>query len=447
MSVQSNLGVYKDIKSMIDMMDQEVKSLKNTYASSVFGTTGIPVTPSVFDAVLPYSIDNINEMDIIDIKKVLEPYEILDGDNPSKLVELDDDSIRGAMIEIKKLSLALLQIERDSDKIKKESSDVMNEYIGYITSKNIIKNKEDKIKLYKEANELESDEAVKRANSRQIKVLENEISYGFLTERLRTLGTKEKENVINKFFDNGPRGEVIVKKFKSHIKQFGYNPDIFTHFLNIEESFLPEEYHPFNNLFLSIYMNYVGCASYDIKSDRIYVASITTAISSLIYHTFADPADETRFIEFIKSVIDLFKDDIDNGPRYIDMFKLSNRSYKYHPDRVMFEKAREDIAKNTILKKFEDLNIENPYDEDTDIETLKTYLNEKIEELKDEQLKLHESLEEIKNEDVDNAEKVYESVKDKIEIINDDKTEDVIDSIVDATESLDLDDTYKSNEE
>lgn len=409
--MDKNYEAYKQIREWILTMDQELKSLTQSYANSVFASTGVPFTPQIFDVVLPYTLDYIkDEMPVDEMKKVLTPYEILDGGNPSKLDTLSDEDTRAAMTTIKSLSLVLLKLEKETLDIKNDASNIMNEYINYLSSQSILKSREDKLKMFREANELESDENIRKINDKNITILENELSYAFLTDRIDKMGYKEKLATMERFFDND-KGARVVNKFRASAKKFGYKPDVFTHFLNIEENFLPEEYHPFNNFFLSICMTYVGYASIDIPTDKLYVSTLISSLASLTYHTYKETEDEKKFIGIIESILDKFMKDEEHGAEIYDRFKLQNRSYKNHPDKIKADELNRQIRRDTIFKRMEELKIDNPFGEDCDVEEAREYLATKVEELKLSQLELNKDVIDEDNEDLDNVDIQEDHVK------------------------------------
>lgn len=433
--MDKNYEAYKQIREWILMMDNELKSLTQTYTHSVFASTGLPFTPQIFDVVLPYTLDYIkNDMTCDEMKKVLEPYEILDGGHTSRLLDISDEDLRSAMVTIKSLSLVILQLEKETNDIKKQASDIMNEYINYLSSQALLKTREEKLRIFKEANDIEVDEKTKRINARNINILENELSFGFLTDRIDKFGYKEKLACMDRFFNN-EKGTVIVNKFKASAKKFGYKPDVFTHFLNIEESILPEEYHPFNNFFLSICMTFVGHASIDIPADKMYVSTLISSLASLVYHTYKDPEDEKKFIGIIESILDRFMKDEEHGAEIYDRFKLQNRSYKNHPDKIERDKLNRDIKLNTLFNTMEEFKIENPFDRETcDVEEVRKYVSDKIDELKTSQLEANEKSmeEEFKDlegvdthtEYIENMSNNLDSLKKKIEEVEEAESKD-----------------------
>ena len=437
--MDKNYEAYKQIREWILMMDNELKSLTQSYANSVFMSTGVPFTPQIFDVVLPYTLDYIKgEMPVDEMREVLLPYEILDGGNPSRLESLSDEDIRTAMTTIKSLSLVLLKLEKDTLDIKNDASNIMNEYINYLSSQSLLKSREDKLKMFREANDLEVDENIRRINDKNINILENELSYKFLTERIDKMGYKEKLAAMDRFFDN-EKGARVVNKFKASAKKFGYKPDIFTRFINIEESFLPEEYHPFNNFFLSLCMTYVGYASIDIPTDKLYVSTLISSLASLVYHTYKETEDEKKFLEIIKGILDKFMKDEEHGAEIYDRFKLQNRSYKNHPDKMKADALNRQIRRDTIFKRMEELKIENPFGEDCDVEEAREYLAAKVEELKLSQLELNkdaieEEAPELSDIEVDRQEERVEGFTNNINVIKE-KIKEVTDSEEPSDES------------
>lgn len=455
MGLENNdMTKYRQIREWVQMMEDEIKELKRTYINATMSETGVAFREDVFNIVLPYTLDyittKITPEEIIDC---IGPYEIIDSVKGEMIYKKDDmsddykDFLKNTMKTIKSYSLAIMQLEKEEADIKEKASEIMNEYVHYYASQQLFNDKKEKLRIFKEANELEVDEATRRTTDRRIKILENEISFGFLTERLDKYGDEERERIKKDFFDD-KRSMIILNKFRSRAKSFGFKQDIFKFFLNIEENFLPEEYHMYNNLFLVIYMRYVAYASYDIKSDRIYVAAINSAIASLVYHTFEDPQDEKDFIEIIKGIIDKFRGKGTDLESYMDSeFASNNKTYKNHPERIKTDEMNYEVRKGAIFAGFEDYHIDNPYlDKDhIDLDEAQKYLKDKINELKESQLKDIENT--VSNENADNIIKDVEKLSDNItSAIDDIESKKSNDNISDDDEHIDETNTEISNE-
>ena len=181
-----NYSKYSQIREWINLMNDEIKELKQTYMTSITSDTNIAFREEVFDAVLPYTMDYIdNTMTHDEIVKVLGPYEIVDSVTGAKIIPYDEVStddgevkeeyslvLKNTMKTIKEYSLVLLQLEKEEEDIKEKTSEIMNEYIHYLASNQLFTNKEETLRIFKESMEFESDPEVKRVTENRIKVLE-----------------------------------------------------------------------------------------------------------------------------------------------------------------------------------------------------------------------------------------------------------------------------------
>ena len=119
---------------------------------------------------------------------------------------------------------------------------------------------------------------------------------------LKKLGKKEIDSIKVAYFDKS-KGSYIIDKYKAKIKHFGFEEKLFHYFFNIEENFLEEEYHVYNNLFLFIYMRMVAYSDPYDKTEKMYIQSLTSNLANLIYHRFDSTENEKNFLEIIKRVL------------------------------------------------------------------------------------------------------------------------------------------------
>ena len=79
---------------------------------------------------------------------------------------------------------------------------------------------------------------------------------------------------------------------------------------NLENKFLPEEYHDRNNLFVFIIMKYISKLSIvkglDKNNDIVFASQITTNLFLLFKNKLKDE-DKELLLTNIKRVLDLFK--------------------------------------------------------------------------------------------------------------------------------------------
>ena len=190
------------------------------------------------------------------------------------------------------------------------------------------------------------------------------------------------------------RGSYVINRYKDKIVKFGFDANLYKYFFNLEENFLSEEYHPFNNLFLFYYMRFVAYSDPYKEEDKVYVLSLTSAIANLIYHRFPKDkkevddsaidesnvnAAEQRFIKILEKFASFFEDQR-------EYFFENNTMRPGHPIREEMTAKREMERKAELIKKMSELNITG-YDENMSANELQEYFNSKLDEVIEQQKK------------------------------------------------------------
>lgn len=252
----------------------------------------------------------------------------------------------------------------------------------------------------------------------------------FLFDRINKLGKKEINNILDVFFSNS-RSILVIDKFKKKIKRLEFNPDIYKMFFNIEEKFLPEEYHDFNNLFLFHVMRFVSYADMDNKTDRLYVSSILSKLYNLLYHKFGSKEMEDEFIDLIKRFDDLFEDARDS-------FVEKNVTSPKHPERIKKEEEMEIKRRMMIISCLQNEGIEP--DTTLSTEELREQLEKVIEKKQNENVGNEETLHDELIEDEPSDESSIET--DNEEILKEIK-DVVLETVSDKTYSFDEEENHK----
>ena len=276
------------------------------------------------------------------------------------------------MSQLKDTSLQLLTSKKDIDEIKSESSNMMKDYFNYLSSPAIQEKRERQLAALKDAVEKTDDEVKKASMIRMIHTMEDAYSFAFLFERFNTFGDKEIKSIVGSFFDTR-KGALVVNRFKSKIKKFGFDSMLYRYFFNLEENFLDEQYHVFNNLFLFIYMRFVSHADPYNKKDVMFVQSVTSALANLVYHKFNSIESEDKFKEIILRVVDKFME-------YHDKFEKDNTTHPNHPTRIEIDNKKQKERRESLIAKMNELNITG-YDENASADELQEYLNNSLDSM------------------------------------------------------------------
>lgn len=362
---------YKIMVEMLNSMKSSLDSLRTSISNRV--RDDYKLKDDIIDASLPYKIDEIENIDETEIRDIFNKYaidETYKNESTEKLYEV--------FTTIKNMSLLLISSEKEYADVKRQSSDIMNDYLNYMSSDKVKEAREERLLKMKELVESETDEIQKKKINNIIKITEASKSFSFVTKRLEKYGEKEIENIMDGFF-NDKKGKLMIEKYNSRIKQFGYNPDIYKYFFNIEENFLPEEYYDFNNLFLFIYMRMVAYSDPYKNDDKMFIRALTGGIAELFYHKM-DKEDEKEFIEVIKKTDDYFKEKK-------EFFIENNTTSPNHPERKAQIKHLDEQRIENMKEKLKELKYDEEIPEDISADELQKIFENYLNKLVDEQVK------------------------------------------------------------
>lgn len=190
---------------------------------------------------------------------------------------------------------------------------------------------------------LDEEEDPKKRKELSDKLDQIEISqnFTFLNERLHSVGKKEVQSIISGFFEM-TKGTYTMKRYYTNLKRMEISPDIHRMFFSLEEKFLPESYHVYNDLFLYHVIRWISYMDVDDAKDYLYMSSIIGALKDLVT---GDATDEEK--QTLLGVIKDFYSFIDNEEKH-KYFEERNISYKNHPERILAEKRAEQQRKLKI---------------------------------------------------------------------------------------------------
>ena len=410
---------YKIIVSMVREMEDQYAAVEESLHNAM--KSKYRLNPDVLDMILPYELESIKDLDVEEMRDFLTKNCIYRDDrtythkSKSELVKI--------MTTIKEASLSLLTTKMEADNIRKESSEVLQEYFNYMSSDKVKKSREKRLEAMKKAVELESDSYKKTKMNEMIKAMEESMNYSFLQKRFEKFGDREIKNIKEGFFDD-KKGKYVMDRYKEKIRRYGFNPEIYKYFFNIEENFLAKKYSPYNNLFLFIYMRMVAYADINSKTDNLLVHSITGALANLIYHKFNSTETEKYFLQVVSEVLDRFENDR-------DYFIENNTSYEEHPVRKEAELKHEEKRRKHLIRKMDELQIKG-YDPEASADELLEYFNKENELLikkqlnrdKDEELTIDdgEEVDTTTENDELSVETDIDKVDSDVEIVNENLT-------------------------
>ena len=351
----------KDFSSL-NQLRQMMKSAEQMF--DIFVTTKLTeiqskypfCNPSICDWIWTMDDSVIESIDLNTLDSILDKIGI--EKRELNRIRQDNARMRMSLLEFTKFMFRdvkndlkeVLKQKHDLDDLKQQVMDAEQQLIDYTHSEEYLEIKRNRIASLEEAVEKEEDEKTKKELQEKLKIIKGLNYCEYLKDRVNAYGDKEISSLEKSFFSpNG--GSLIMSKFKSACKKMGVNEEIYSRFFDLEETFLPEEYAPFNNFFLHICMRYIGYADLNNTIEKMYVDNLFNRLRMLILHSFESDNEEKQFIGVIRSVLDPFMKDV-------EVFKEKNTTYKSHPDRLAREERTEKERKERFLDRLELMGIE-----------------------------------------------------------------------------------------
>jgi hypothetical protein len=276
------------------------------------------------------------------------------------------------MKEVKELQMNLYSAEQEASKLKEQSQDILNDYFEYLSSPEVVAARKNRLEKMRELTESETDEVKKSNMTRMLNSMEQADNMEFIFNRFYNDALKESDSVIDAFFDE-KRGSYVIDRYKKKITKFGFDLNLYKYFFNLEENFLDQKYHAFNNLFLFYYMRFIAYSDPYDKTDKLFVQSITSAIANMVYHKFNSKMEEQKFIHVIEKFENYFMD------KY-DYFMENNTTRPGHPVREQASAKYEADQKARLMAKMDELGIAG-YDESMSAKEMHEYFNTKMDEM------------------------------------------------------------------
>lgn len=378
----------EDIALMDDCLDtgrSMLKLLKEQTLSALYSKYG--VSEKQIDLICQMEdsiIENLSYQNMEEYLQLLELDTAMVQKNRNRafrgevsLLKYTQEMLR----DIRSEMTTVLTNKANLEDVTESINEVKQNYIDFVHSDKFADIQKQRIEKLKESVDLTIDEKERKELKEKLEYIENLQYHKFLLQRLEELGEKEVIRLKDHFFSNG-LGDFTLKKFTAACKRFKLASNIHMHFINLEEQFLPEEYHPFNNMFLFVLMNYVSYADDRNPKDCAYVDKIFNSLILLIQHKFYGNEEEQRFIDLIKTVDSYFLE-------YTEVYKEKNITWANHPVRVRHGERVERRKRDEILKRLKLKGIEA--DPSLDSVTLQNMLDAENAKMMQKMLKIKET--------------------------------------------------------
>lgn len=291
-------------------LDHKMNNLKKTKETIDSGRKKY-LTDDEFEKILHDKLQTLTK-DISDMSlEELREFNKIDDENT--LIEepnMDDDTLKEYMQGVfeymkssDKFNTEVDELLKEYDHIQEEMNRIVEESIEEQAQGDVIKYLRDTIaKLLNIAKENDNKESITKFETMQL-AFEDSFKLNRIFDLYKRIG------VGNTKIESENKAGYIYNRYKDKMRQLELKNDLI-YLSNLENKFLPEEYHDRNNLFVFIIMKYISKLSIvkglDKNNDIVFASQITTNLFLLFKNKLKDE-DKELLLTNIKRVLDLFK--------------------------------------------------------------------------------------------------------------------------------------------
>lgn len=291
-------------------LDHKMNNLKKTKENIDIGRKRY-LTDDEFEKILHDKLQTLTK-DISDMSlEELREFNKIDDENT--LIEepnMDDDTLKeymqGVFEYMKSSDNFNTEIDgllKEYDHIQEEMNRIVEESIEEQAQGDVIKYLRDTItKLLNIAKENNNKESITKFETMQL-AFDDSFKLNRIFDLYKRIG------VGNTKIESEKKAGYIYNRYKDKMRQLELKNDL-VYLSNLENKFLPEEYHDRNNLFVFIIMKYISKLSIvnglDKNNDIVFASQITTNLFLLFKNKLKDE-DKELLLTNIKRVLDLFK--------------------------------------------------------------------------------------------------------------------------------------------
>lgn len=291
-------------------LDHKMNNLKKTKETIDSGRKKY-LTDEEFEKILHDKLQtltkDINDMSLEELRtfnKIDDEHTLIEEPN------MDDDTLKEYMQGVfeymkssDKFNTEIDDLVKEYDHIQEEMDRIVEETIEEQAKGDVINYLRETInKLLNIAKENDNIESIIKFETMQL-AFEDSFKLNRIIDLYKKIG------VGNTKIESEKKAGYIYNRYKDKMRQLKLKNDL-VYLSNLEEKFLPEEYHDRNNLFVFIIMKYISKLSVvnglDKNNDIVFASQITTNLFLLFKNKLKDD-DKELLLTNIKRVLDLFK--------------------------------------------------------------------------------------------------------------------------------------------
>lgn len=332
-----NKEEYEQLRSLL----KETKSLFDLYVETFMNDlNALSINPSIREFMVTKTMEEIEAMSGEDLSAVYTKYTV--EDKKEHVASINDSKILQDMVAIKKSVDIIEEMRAKMEEIDTECQNFVVAYRKYLQSDEYREEKQRVKDELKEKIAVETDPYKKSKLTEQLDVMESSDTLSFIFDDF----IKDKNNIKNftDIFFNDKKSEYIIERLNGKLKRFNLPTGFYKEFLYLEERYLDEMYHPFNNVFVFYVIRFISFADPSSKRDQMFIYSILTNLTNLFYNTFESDERRDEFLTIVKAFLFMFME-------HYEEFVEQNITHPTHPVRLEREKEHDALVRAKMIKR------------------------------------------------------------------------------------------------
>ena len=356
-----------DLLDLVSSSTEQMKATVDIYKNSI-AKMGLHF--EVVDELMNFNKETIHNFDdsiYVNIWNKFSNGEV----QPSEDLDKFHQEIKDTICEVGDIALDTLKDLYDQyNEIINDTKKALDDYSEYISSPEFKKKENEAMDNLKKKLDETTDESDKKKLQKRIDAINNAESLSFMLDRVNSIGQKEVDRITDLFFDSRLYNS-ILDRFINKTRRMGFKDGWYKKLVDIEITFLPDTYFPFNNLFMFHIIRTVIHCDIDNPVDSMYARSIISRVLRLIYNKYSDKDERDAVINLIMEFEDKFMDKK-------ELFDNRNTSYNIdNTSSIISDNEFIASIKDVMLDKFNLTGLDEMYSTANSDKSYREWLQDK----------------------------------------------------------------------
>ena len=356
-----------DLLDLVSSSTEQMKTTVDIYKNSI-AKMGLHF--EVVDELMNFNKETIHNFDdsiYVNIWNKFSNGEV----QPSEDLDKFHQEIKDTICEVGDIALDTLKDLYDQyNEIINDTKKALDDYSEYISSPEFKKKENEAMDNLKKKLDETTDESDKKKLQKRIDAINNAETLSFMLDRVNSIGQKEVDRITDLFFDSR-QYKSILDRFINKTRKMGFKDGWYKKLIDLETTFLPDKYYPFNNLFMFHIIRTVIHCDIDNPVDSMYARSIISRVLRLIYNKYSDKDERDAVINLIMEFEDKFMDKK-------ELFDNRNTSYNIdNTSSIISDNDFIQSIKDVMLDKFNLTGLDEMYSTANSDKSYREWLQDK----------------------------------------------------------------------